>query len=243
MSIQIQVSMPLRIRQSTECSDCSHRTMRMFCNMGEEALARFDKLGLHLSLPSRVSVFEEGQPVNNVFVVCTGRLKLSSTSAAGKGMILRLAGPGDVLGLSAALTEQPYEVTAETLEPTELKTMKRSEFLALFQDFSEVGQKAARVAAAEYRTAYLDARRLAISGSASAKLAQLLLEWARSGPCESQNLRLTMTLTHEELASMCGLSRETVTRLLNQFEKDGVIERRGAHILIPQPKALESIAG
>jgi len=235
--------MPFRIRQSIEsCADCSHRTLRMFCNMGEAALDRFNKLGLHISFPAGVVVFDESQPVNNIFVVCSGRLKLSVTSSEGRTMILRLAAPGDVLGLSAVLSNQKYEVTAETLEPTQLKSVRRADFLSLFEDFPEIGQKAARVAAQEYRAAYLDARRLAIAGSAAAKLAQLLLEWAGSCSPEKQDLRLIMTLTHEELASMCGLSRETVTRTLNQFERDKWIERRGSSLIIRDFAALDALA-
>jgi CRP/FNR family transcriptional regulator, cyclic AMP receptor protein len=232
-------SMPFRIRQPTDnCRDCAHRTLRMFCNMGDAALERFNQLGLHASFPAGVVVFEESQPVNNIFVVCSGRLKLSATSSEGRTMILRLAGSGDVLGLSAALSDQNYELTAETMEPTQLKSIRRADFLSLFEDFAEIGQKAAKVAAQEYRAAYLDARRLAISGSAAAKLAQLLLEWAGPRAPERPDLRFTMALTHEELANMCGVSRETVTRVLSQFERDGWIERRGSSLIIRDSSAL-----
>jgi CRP/FNR family cyclic AMP-dependent transcriptional regulator len=237
-----KVGMPFQIRQANDsCRNCSHRALRLFCNLGEDALNRFDELGLHISFPSQVAVFEESQPVSNVFVVCSGRLKLSTTSREGRTMILRLAGPGDILGLSAALSNQCHEVTAETIEPTQLKSVRRADFLSLLEDFSEVGQKAAKVVALEYRAAYLDARRLAISGSASGKLAQLLLEWADTSGCGKQDLRFTMTLTHEELASMCGVSRETITRLLNQFERDGLIDRHGASMIIRDSSGLDQL--
>jgi CRP/FNR family cyclic AMP-dependent transcriptional regulator len=238
-----KVGMPLHIRQATDsCRNCSHRALRLFCNLGEDALSRFDQLGLHISFPSRAVIFEEFQQVTNVFVVCTGHVKLSATSREGRTMILRLAGPGDILGLSAALSNQCHEVTAETIEPTQLKSVRRVDFLSLLEDFSEVGEKAARVVALEYRAAYLDARRLAISGSAAAKLAQLLLEWANAGACNKQERRFTMTLTHEELANMCGVSRETITRLLNQFERDGLIDRRGVSMIIRDSSGLDRLA-
>jgi CRP/FNR family transcriptional regulator, cyclic AMP receptor protein len=220
------------------CHDCEYRGLRLFCNLSGEALKRFDEIGTHVSFPGRVAVFEEGQRLNGVFVVCSGQLKLSTTSKEGRTMILRLAGPGDVLGLSATLNNLPYEVTAETLEPTQLKSVRRAEFLQFLESYAEVGRNTAKALAKEYREVFLDARRLALSGSAAGRLSRLLLEWANSTSCGKPELRFTMALTHEELANMAGTSRETVTRLLNQFERDHLITRRGATLTILNPDDL-----
>lgn len=232
--------MPLGAHTNAEnCQECEYRGLRLFCNLGPEALQRFDEIGMHVSFPSRSVVFEEGQRVRGVFVVCSGQLKLSTTSKDGHTMILRLAGAGDVLGLSATINNLPYEVTAETLEPTRLKNVRGSEFLQFLEANSEVGKNAAKSLAKEYREVFLDARRLALSGSAAGRLSRLLLEWANTAACGKPELRFTMALTHEELANMAGTSRETVTRLLNQFERDGLITRRGASLTIVDPTRLD----
>jgi CRP/FNR family transcriptional regulator len=70
----------------------------------------------------------------------------------------------------------------------------------------------------------------------------LLIEWAHTAACGKPELRFTMALTHEELASMAGTSRETVTRLLNQFERDNLITRRGASLTITNPDGLADLA-
>ena len=74
------------------------------------------------------------------------------------------------------------------------------------------------------------------------RLAQLLFDWADTASCGRPDLRFTMALTHEELASMAGTSRETVTRLLNQFERDHLITRRGTSITIVNPSSLAELA-
>jgi len=235
--------MPLNARVfADKCTDCHSRSLRLFCNLHEEALVRFDEIGVPMTLPSRSILFEEAQRANGVFVVCEGQLKLSTTSREGRTMILRLAGPGDVLGLSATLGNLPHEVTAETLEPTHLKSVRKGEFLDFLEKHAEVGQNASRALAKEYHEVFLDARRLALSGSAAGRLAQLLTEWARAAACGKAELRFTMALTHEELASMAGTSRETVTRLLNQFERDKLITRRGASLTITNPVALADLS-
>lgn len=152
---------------------CNYRTLRLFCNLDQAALERLDQIGVQVNLPGRAVLFEENQPANEVFVICEGQLKLSTTSREGRVMILRLATAGDVLGLSAALNNVQHEVTAETLEPTVLKSIRRKDFMEFLQTYIEVGEKTSQVMAKEYREVFLDARRLALSGSARAPAAGL----------------------------------------------------------------------
>ena len=144
-------------RHSPEsCMDCRYRGLRLFCNLSEDALQHLDDIGMHMAFPGRTVIFNEGQQSKAVFVVCEGQLKLTSTSREGRTMILRLSGPGDLLGLSAILNELPYEVTAETLEPTVLKSVRRADFLEFLRAYGEIGAKTAQVLAKEYREVFLD---------------------------------------------------------------------------------------
>jgi CRP/FNR family transcriptional regulator len=100
---------------------------------------------------------------------------------------------------------------------------------------------AAQSLSGEYMTVFHDAKRLALSGSAAGRLARLLLDWARAASNGRPELRFTMALTHEEIANMAGTSRETVTRLLNQFRRDQWIQIRGASLTISKPEQLERL--
>ena len=193
------------------------------------------KCGTRLALPGRAMIFEESQCSNQVFVIRGGRVKLFSTSREGRKMIIRVAGPGDILGLNAALNDLPYEVTAQTLEPAQLIGVRRGDLLRLLETFPEVGRKAAQVLANQYRELYLDTRRLALSGSASGRLARLLLDWAAPATDSMLSPSFMMVFTHEELANIVGTSRETVTRLLNRFERNHIVERQGASLAILDP--------
>jgi CRP/FNR family transcriptional regulator, cyclic AMP receptor protein len=129
-------------------------------------------------------------------------------------------------------------VTAETIEPTQLKSLRSDDFLDFFNDFADVTRNAARTIAREYHSMYRDARRLGISHSAAVRLAQLLMEWAKRSPSDNHEIRFSMALTHKELANMSSISRETVTRLLIQFEQDGLIHRQGLNLTILDPTRL-----
>lgn len=229
-------------RALCDCSHCEHRTLRMFCNLDANATVEFDTLGGFTDVEPGATIFEEETPVASVYVLCHGRVKLFSTSRQGKTLILKIALPGDVLGLGAVLSGTHYEVTAEAIEPTQLKTIPRTDFLAFIHRYGDASLNAAQALSAEYRTAFFDARRLALSVSAASRLASLLLEWGRAAAHGKPEMRFTMALTHEELANLIGTSRETVTRMLGKFKRDKLIVVRGATIVILAPEKLELMA-
>jgi CRP/FNR family transcriptional regulator, cyclic AMP receptor protein len=208
----------------------------------DRALRRFGETGTCIAFPKRAMIFQESQCSNQVFLIRQGWVKLFSTSREGRRMIIRIAGPGDILGLNAALNDLPYEVTAQTLEPAQLIRVPRPELLWLLETFPEVARKAAQVLANQYRELFLDTRRLALCSSASGRLARLLLDWAATAAGGKLPLRFTLVFTHEELAHMTGTTRETVTRLLNQFERNHIVERQGALLLILDPTRLDKLA-
>jgi CRP/FNR family transcriptional regulator, cyclic AMP receptor protein len=230
------------IRSLLDCLHCEHRTLRKFCNLDEKALADFDALGVHSYVETGALIFSEETPARNVFVLCNGKVKLSTTSKQGKTLILKIAGPGDVLGLGAAVSGESYEVTAETIEPSQLKSIPRDEFMAFLQRHGEGSLHAAQALSTEYRTAFFDARRLALSTSAASRLASVLLDWARTTQCKQTEMRFTMALSHEELANLIGTSRETVTRMLGRFKREKMIQIHGATIRILAPEKLEALA-
>lgn len=229
-------------RGHRDCLHCEHRSMRLFCNLDNEALLDFDRLGDHVDFETGSTIFEEETPVASVYVLCHGRVKLFSTSRQGKTLILKIAQPGDVLGLGAVLSGSRYEVTAEAIEPSTVKMMSREDMMNFLHRHGQASLHAAQAVSEEYRTAFFDARRLALSTSAASRLASLLLDWGRAAARGKTEMRFTMALTHEDLANLIGTSRETVTRLLGRFKKDRFIQMKGSSILILAPDKLERMA-
>jgi CRP/FNR family cyclic AMP-dependent transcriptional regulator len=152
----------------------------MFCNLTPEALRDYDGIGIMMSHARGAKLFNEGDAARNVFVICYGQVKISSTSRDGKTMILKIAGPGDVMGLSAVLANVPHEVTAEAIEPCQVKTVRKQEFVDFLGRHGIASMHAAQSLSGEYLTVFHDAKRLALSGSAAGRLARLLLDWGKS---------------------------------------------------------------
>jgi CRP/FNR family transcriptional regulator, cyclic AMP receptor protein len=231
-----------RSHSLSECSNCQYRSLRMFCNLSPDALSDFNSIGMQTELPRGAILFQEDNFSHNVVVICLGQVKLSCTSKDGKTLILKIAMAGDVLGLGAVISGTRYEVTAETLEPTLVKNIRREDFLAFLEKHGEASMHAAKALSEEYKSAFFDARRLALSGSAAGRLAGVLLEWGRTASCGRPEMRFTMALTHEELANMAGTSRETVTRVLGKLRKDKLIQVHGSSIVILAPDRLADLS-
>jgi len=236
--------MPLSqiIRPARQCSNCDLRSLRMFCSLDDSALADFDLIGTTTRLQRGETLFLENAPSQAVYVVCTGQVKLSCTSKEGRTLILKIAMPGDLLGLGAVISGSRYEVTAETVQPTEIKSIRRDEFLSFLKKHGQASLHAAKALSEEYKAAFFDARRLALSGSTAGRLAAVLLDWGRAESCGKPEMRFTMALTHEELANLVGCSRETMTRMLGRFKREKLIQIHGVSIVILSPEKLEHIS-
>jgi CRP/FNR family transcriptional regulator len=176
-----------------------------------------------------------------VFILCSGRVKLSTSSADGKTLILRISEPGEVLGLPATVTGTCYELTGDVIEPAQANFISRNEFLNFLKENGEAALRVAQQLGETYHAAVAEMRTIGLSHSAGEKLARFLLEWAANYPEEKGQVRIKLTLTHEEIAQMIGSSRETVTRLLADFRRKQLVLVMGSTLVIKNKSELESI--
>lgn len=147
------------------CRDCVVRPDRLFCDLPAEALEAFDRIKTLSALPRGTALFREGGASKGIFVICQGRMKLSVCSESGKRLILRIAGPGDVLGLSASLSSTPYEVTAEALENATVACVKRKDLLRFLHDHREACLQVVHLLSRDLHTAYDRVRSIGLGRS------------------------------------------------------------------------------
>ena len=151
--------------------------------------------------------------------------------------------PGEAIGLSAVISGQAYEVTAETLGPCLVNLVERDGLLRLMERDGELGLRSAQAVSREFQSAYRDIHELMLARSSSGKLAKLLLSWVSARDGEStRETRIQAPVTHEEMALRIGASRETVTRLLSELKKKDLIKLEGSTLLIKNRTALEAMA-
>jgi CRP/FNR family transcriptional regulator, cyclic AMP receptor protein len=111
------------------CLECVRRPDRLFCGLPSDALRDFDELKSLAFYPRGTNLFSQGHVARGIFVLCQGRAKLSVCAENGSQLTLRIVGPGEVLGLSAALVGGPHEMTAELLDNAQVAVIKRKDLV------------------------------------------------------------------------------------------------------------------
>ncbi len=236
------MSSPYGLQIIEDCLTCRVREDRLFCNLSPGEVKGLNDIKSLATYPKGAVLFVEGQPSRGVFVLCMGRAKLSTCSKDGKALILRIAEAGEILGLSATVSGKPYDMTAETLVPSEANFIKRDDFLRFLREHGEACMRVAQQLAKNFHTANEQIRLLGLSSSSSVKLARFLLDLAGQSGLGGRELRLNLTLTHEEIAQIVGASRETVTRLLTDLKERQIIQLKGSTLLVRNKAALKALA-
>lgn len=237
------MSSPYGLQLAENCLICKLRHSGFFCELPKGPLEDLEKIKYASAYPQGAVLFLEGQPARGAYIVCSGRVKLSTTSRDGKTLILRIAQAGEVLGLHATVSGKPYELTAETLQPCQLDFIKRDDFMRFLQNHADACLNAAQHLSQNCQDAYEMIRSLGLSHSVSEKVARLLLEWASGGENTKDGIRIKVSLTHEEMAQLVGTSRETVTRVLGEFREKHLAQLRGSTLLIQNKAGLEKLIG
>jgi CRP/FNR family transcriptional regulator len=222
---------------------CKQKENGFLCHLTEAAVKEFQSIKSSTSYPAGVALFLENEPAKGVFLLCSGKVKLSVSSRGGRALILQLARPGEILGLSATMSGSSYEVGAETLYPSQVSFIRREDFISFISRFPEAYQAVIRQLNSQYANACEQLRTVGLSTSANEKIARLFLHWSSEERQPSGAARIRMPLTHEQIAECIGSTRETVTRTLSQFKSRHLVMLNGTTAMIPSRAALQSISG
>jgi CRP/FNR family transcriptional regulator, cyclic AMP receptor protein len=139
---------------SHSCLDCLQRSDRVFCDLEPDALAAFDGIKSTQACPKGTVLFREGQTARGVFQLCEGRVRLSICSETGRRMTVRVAGPGEVLGLSAAVSGGRYELTAEALDGVQVAAVRRKDLLRFLHEHCDVCLQVVNLLSEDLHVAY-----------------------------------------------------------------------------------------
>ena len=140
--------------QAQSCLSCEFRPDRTFCDMPADTLREFDAIKSLGSYRRNTILFSEGRPVRGIYLLCDGRAKLSICAENGKRLTLRIAGPGEVLGLGAVLSNTPYEITAELLDSSQVVFIRRKELTKFLREHSDICMQVVRMLSQDLHGAY-----------------------------------------------------------------------------------------
>ena len=222
--------MPIRSetrRVQPGASKVGAQSSKVEAGVASEVFAFLNSAGVSkrdVEFRKRQILFFQGQPVDNIFYIRTGSIKLSATSAAGKQAVVAILGPGDFLG-EACLAGQPLWIaTATAMTPGSAMVVEKTEMLRLLHaDHAFSDQFISYMVTRNIRTEedLIDQ----LFNSSEKRLARTLLLLARYG---KPNQALTLPkVSQTVLAEMIGTTRTWVNYFMNKFRKLGFIEYNG----------------
>ena len=232
-------------RTSVECKE-PPRTIRsgfFFSALSPEALTEFGSITANSSFAVGAQLYSEEEIPTKVFVLLEGQVKIEISARNGKHLILRIAKPGEVLGLSSAFSGNLYEETAEAIRPCNLMTVHCGDFARFLTHHPTAFQAVMREIGVQYERACSRLRVTGLSLSVASRLAHLLLEWTAEGQATEYGNRVHVALTHGEIGECIGTCRESVTRILGDLQRRQIVNLRGSILTVMDRSALEICAG
>lgn len=209
------------------CISCQHKfcakKVGLFESFDSDDFEKLLQLIERIHIPKGEYIFKEGVLSDRLYIVNGGSFKVFRYTKDGKEQILYVLTEGDYFGELNLLKTEALEFTAIALEDTHLCTIKKTDFDGLLSAYPSLYAKILehayeRIYALESMIQTLTAK------DVDARIATLLLKLAdQFGIMKQGRIEIPLKLTREEMANHIGLTRETVSRKLSQFQTDGLI--------------------
>lgn len=185
-------------------------------------------------------LFVEGEPGRTLHFIKRGRVKVYRLATDGREHILHLLGDGEPVALVPFLDGGPYPANAEVLEPSEIAQIAFDDFVRIAKAHPDILRRLLRLLAQRMRATQAEITALSLQ-NVTARLARRILELCqRHGRAVPDGIEVDLSLSRQELGSWIGTSRETTTRLLQQFQREGVLRVDGSRLVVLKPFILQS---
>ncbi len=217
------------------------RRVDLFASMTDEEIEEVARLLDDHYIPAGAELLGERRR-DRVYLVKTGAVRLHAGDSRHR-VTLALLGPGRIFGLSSTVGEISPLIGATTLVPSYVCFATWPKMMEVFVQRPEVMLKATQALAEQVFRAESWRGRLGLT-SPRLRLANLLLELSDEfGEPVAPGQRIRFRLTQADLGRMIGLSRETVSRLMAEFDRHGWVARDGGLLVVRDRHALASAAG
>lgn len=234
---------PYNLRVIENCLSCVSRMNSLFCNLPEGILRELNSIRQNALYPRGTMLFVQGESPRGVHILCSGRARLTATSADGQAITLREVMQGEVLGLSSMISKSPHPAGAETLTACQVSFISQLQLMGFLRAHSDVSIHIAEHLSMELHKAWEQTRLVTLFPTTRAKLARFVLAWAAGHGREiEEGADLPLQMTQEEIARSIGVSRESVSRALTEMRDQQLIRVNRGHIVLLHPAKLHGLA-
>jgi CRP/FNR family transcriptional regulator, cyclic AMP receptor protein len=208
------------------------RSVPIFSELTEADFSSLAKVANRRRYPKDSVVFFENEQGDFFFMILEGRIKVTILGDDGREVILSLLGSGDFFGEMALLDNEPRSATAIAVEDSELLSLHRNDFQSVLTDNRSITVGLIKVLTARLRRANHQISTLALL-DVYGRVARVIVDMAREEGRRLKDGRIAFRrATHQEIANRIGTTRETVTRMLKDLERQGMIHIEGREIIV-----------
>ena len=217
------------------------KRVSIFSGMDDGGLQKLETIVTERTYTKKSIIFHEGDIGDSLYIIKAGRIKIAKVTLDGREKTLTIMQPGDFFGEMALFDNMPRSATAEVIEGSaQLYSISKTDFERLIHENPSIALKIMRDLTQRIRQVNQQVEDLAfkdVHGRVATTLCQLAEKEGR--PMGGRKVRIELKMTHQDIASMVGSSRETVTRALNRFQERGIISIEHQHVTILKPRELE----
>ncbi len=218
------------------------RRVPLFATLSDSEFKSIEHIFLVRNYQRNQVVFLEEEAGNYMYIVLSGKVKVTKSTANGKETILAIHRQGDFFGEMALLDGKTSPATVSAMEDCRIVSITSGDFHRFLMTNDKVVQQIIQVLCSRLRHVWGQIQSLNYS-TADARIRGGILQLSRKhGVADARGIIIDLKITHQELAEMVGTSRETVTRTLARLQKKGIITMDQRRIILLSPRALISVA-
>ncbi len=211
----------------------------LFEQLDSRDIAALESVSIHKKLPKRTLIYMPADSGESVFLLTSGRIKLYHITGDGKHAVLALLEPGEIFGELSLLDHGPREEFAETMEASTLIRIPKDVMQRLMEENARLTMGITRLIGMRRQRIERRLKSLLFTSNRE-RLTDLLVDLAdQYGVREAGGVRIGIKLSHQDLASIIGSTRETVTVVLGEMQKEGVVQLQRRTIVIKNIERLK----
>lgn len=199
------------------------RRLTIFSGLDDRDLELINHIVINRHYTKRQVIFLEGEPGDGLYFVRSGRIKVYKSTEDGRERILHFLHDGDIFAEVLLFDKGPFPATAEAMEDCDIGVITSTDMSRLLLQHPQIALKMLKMMSSRLRMAQMELSTFSYRDTYS-RMATLLLQLADDlGIKTREGTVIDLPITQKELASRIGVSRETVTRILTEFKRTGIL--------------------
>ncbi|WP_096198988.1 Crp/Fnr family transcriptional regulator [Bacillus sp. FJAT-45350] len=224
-------------------TEASFTSITLFSNLSKDEKNSLDSINTVETIKKGEVIFFEFDIAEAIYFVNKGKIRISKSSTEGKEITLTVRKPGEIFAEAALFGTKgdTYPATATAIEESVVSSIQIKELEEYAKKCPEIANGLFKIMSNRLRTSQATLRDVALYGKQDSLASTLLRLVKEYGEETEQGITIQLKLTHEELGSYFGATRESVNRLINQLKREGIVSNKQGFITVHHVERLEKM--